>query len=539
MELFNKLFGSLLLLVYHCFDRVVINGYLSALSRPEQVVAFFREVVGERAITKEVLAKRTQEYRAWVDAFARNHQTPFEWAEKKVRKEDYVRPHLRRWERQQKHGVYFIFKSMEQGRTFRSSTPKFPTKDPDYRILAKQRSRFTHYYFYIRDETLGAFVMRVGSFFPFEITYFLNGHNFIEKELMRIGVRYRKSDNAFLSVSDPAALQAAADSFSTEVIRERLAYWTLVLGPKFSKRERQAFNLHRFYAVTQIEYCQNFIFKRNFPIRKLFERSCELGLWHLTGDRISQFFGIRLTRLLKGKLNSTLEKFDHGHHIFRAYWKNAFIKQYEKFSTFLRNEVCSNNLADFRLKKGLDHLPAVRSHFLAILDRFTDWQAQALNVHVDFPLFQRLALPITCGSTKVPRIKLHDTRIIRLFEVMLHAGTTVSGWSAAHLHHVLIQTYRLSPDDYRLSQLRYDLRKLKAHGLIQRDGKHYRYRLTDKGLKVALLFLFFHKRIAGPIAHSLFHHRPDSRHQPKTQLEAAYHKADQSIDKIINLLNAA
>jgi len=32
-------------------------------------------------------------------------------------------------------------------------------------------------------------------------------------------------------------------------------------------------------------------------------------------------------------------------------WKNAFLKQYEKFSRFLRNELCSNHLRDFGLKK--------------------------------------------------------------------------------------------------------------------------------------------------------------------------------------------
>ncbi len=36
MESFAKLFGRLLVFVYHCFDRVVIHGYLSGLSRPEQ-----------------------------------------------------------------------------------------------------------------------------------------------------------------------------------------------------------------------------------------------------------------------------------------------------------------------------------------------------------------------------------------------------------------------------------------------------------------------------------------------------------------------
>ena len=52
METFTKLFGSLLVFVYHCFDRVVIHGYLSGLSRPGQVVHFFRDVVGEPVIDK-------------------------------------------------------------------------------------------------------------------------------------------------------------------------------------------------------------------------------------------------------------------------------------------------------------------------------------------------------------------------------------------------------------------------------------------------------------------------------------------------------
>ena len=56
-----------------------------------------------------------------------------------------------------------------------------------------------------------------------------------------------------------------------------------------------------------------------------------------------------------------------------------FLKQYEKFSTFLRNELCSNNLADFGLKKGLDHLEAVRHTFRAIflwlnLQTVYDWR---------------------------------------------------------------------------------------------------------------------------------------------------------------------
>jgi len=442
-------------------------------------------------------------------------------------------------ERAHRYGVYFIFKSMEQGLTFRSIMPKFPTADPDYRILRPHRSRFTHYYFYLRDHTLGPMVVRVASFVPFHTTYYLNGHSFIEQELTRVGLAFRKDDNAFLAVADPTALQAAADRLSPTVIQHRLDYWTLVLGPKFSRRERQAMMLRRFYFLQQVEYCRNFIFKRCFPIHTLFERSCELGLSQLTAHQLSEVFGLRLTKRLKGKLHTTLEQLAQGHHILRIYCKSAFLRQYEKFAMFLRNELCSNNLADFQLKKGLAHLGAVRETFLAITDRFADAQAQWLNVHVEFPLLQRVALPIQVGTAKVPGIKIHDARMIRLMEVLLDGRTIIGGQRATELHQAVVTRFHLSAERYGLNQLRYDLRKLRAHGLLQRDGRRYAYRLTDKGLRVALLFLLFHQRLCGPLAHSLFHHRPDPKTQLNSPLEAAYHKADAAIQDIIQLLQAA
>jgi hypothetical protein len=539
MEPFTQLFGDLLAFVYHCFDRIVIHGYLNGLSRPEQVVHFFRQVLGLAVVDKEVLSQRTRDYQVWVEAYAGNHRIPIQWAEKGVRKEDDVLPALRRMEKTNAYGVYFIFKSMELGPTFRISVPKYPTKDPNYRILAHQRSRFTHYYFYIREEVLGPIILRVASFFPFHATYWLNGHSFIEQELKRAHIGFRKNDNAFLAVDDVAALQAAADRLRPQIIRKQLDYWTFLLGPKFSKRERSQMNLSRFYSMAQIEYCRNFIFKRHFPIHKIFERSCEIGLWRLTSNRISEIFGVRRTKKLRGKIATVIEQIEHGHHVFRAYWKNALLRQYEKFSCFLRNELCSNNLRDFGLRKGLDHLDAVRKKFQAITDRFAGFQAQYLNVHVDFPLLQRMALPITIGSVRYPGIKIHDTRIIRLMEVLLHGGNAVGGWTTKQIHQAVLTSFQLSANTYGLNQLRYDLRKLKGHGLLERDGSRYAYQLTAKGVQVALLFLFFHKRLCGPLANSRFHHQPNPSLRPDSKLEAAYHKADKAIQQIVDLLAAA
>jgi hypothetical protein len=118
-----------------------------------------------------------------------------------------------------------------------------------------------------------------------------------------------------------------------------------------------------------------------------------------------------------------LDKIDHGHHVFRVYCKKLVARLYEKFSTFLRVEICVNRMKDLGLNKGLDQLDALREKLVAATDRLAGFEAELLNVHVDFPFFQRLALPIAVGQTKIPGIKIHDIRMIRLLEVLLHEGS--------------------------------------------------------------------------------------------------------------------
>ena len=536
MKKLIQLFKSMIVFSYHCFDRIVINGYISMLSRPEGIVYFFHTVLGKKCITKEVIKSRTDDYNRWVDSYARNHKIPIEWAKKKVRKEDLVLPELKRMERKNIFGVYYIMKSMEQGNTFRSIKPRFRTKNPDYMIIKNTRSRYTYYYFYIRDEVVGSMLIRVASYLPFQTTCYLNGHNIIERELIRKGIAYRKNDNAFLSVNDTAALQDTADKLSAEIIQKRIEYWTLIVGPKFSKRERKAMNLSRFYAISQIEYCRNFIFRNNSPIRKIFNRSCELGLFSMTADKLSNIFGQRITKRFKGKLQTVVKRIDQAHHIFHAHFKNSYVKQYEKYRTFLRMEICTNNTYDLRIQKSIEHMEEVRNTSKEILDRFTEFQAEALNSRFDFPLLQRLSLPITVGKTRIAGIKIQNSRMIRLMEVLMHSGSCINGITSKMVHESIVQRYELP--DYTVNQLRYDLRKMKAHGLIERNGNQYSYILTDKGIKVAAMFVLFHKRVCGPLANSLFVRRPDDTSLVNGELEKAYHKADDCIQKIIELIAA-
>ncbi len=540
MHLFLKLFEPFLQWFYHCFDRIVINGYLSFLTREGNVVYFFRDVRGEPVLTKELLRQRTDDYQCWVENYAIKNRIPIRWAEKGVRKKDWLAPSCQARQKAGRFGVYFILRSMEQGPTFAVRHPKFPTQDPNYRILRQQRSRYTHYYFYILDPLAGPMLLRVGSFLPFNVTGYFNGHNFIERELIRRKIQYHKDDNRFISVSDPQVLQAAADGLTGELLQERIDHWTLILGPKFSLKERSLCGgLHRFYAVSQVEYCRNFIFKRSWPIQSIFRRSCELGAYLLTADRIANLFGQRLTKRFKGKLQTVVERIEHGHHVLRAYCRNSFLKAYEKASTFLRLELVSNNVKDFGLRKTLRYWDEIRTPFQQVTDRWVETQAQHLNVHGQLDVVARLAKPVIQGNTKVAGIKLEHTRLMRLMEVLLQkANGNLRTWNMAKLHRTILDQFAIKPADYTILQLRYDLRKLRVHGLVERIPHTYYYRFTSLGLKQALLMVQLRRRIYGPLAFGLLRHRPSQQHSPDSQFERAYFKIENAVDELIDLLAA-
>jgi hypothetical protein len=540
MQLFLKLFGPYLQWFYHCFDRIVIQGHLLGLLRENQVVYFFQKVCGHPKLTQDLLRQRTREYQRWVHQYARNHRLPLEWPAKGTRKEDLVKPRQNRRRNAGVYGVYYILQSLEQGWTFRIFSPKYATPDPNYQILKKQRSRYTHYYFYILDEVVGPLVLRVGSFLPFAVTAYLNGHHYIARELDRQGVKYVQEDNRFVSTADPAQLQKAADGLSAEIIQQRVDYWALIVAPKFSAKEREACGgLHRLYVVEQVEYCRNFIFKRSWPIRSIFRRSCELGLYLLTADRIAVLFGAQRLRRIKGKLQNVMERMDHGMHVFRTYWRNSFLKQYEKAATFLRLELVCNCVRDFKLRKSLKHWEAMRQKFQEVTDRFAGVQAEHLNGHGQLDVLARLAQPVIQGHTKVAGIKLEQTRMMRLLEGLLQgASGHLRQWTTARLRQTLLEDYGLEEKDYTLHQIRYDLRKLRLHGLIERLPHSQAYRFTAKGQKLAILLVQLRRRIYGPIAYGVLRHRPTVAHMPNSDFERAYHKVDHAIDELIHRMAA-
>jgi hypothetical protein len=532
----SELLGHHVQFAYTAWDRMVLTGYLDRLQRPENISYFFREVVGVAAVTPDVLMSRTRPYRAWVQRYAAEQAIPLLAVPREQRKEEVVAPYYRRFKAAA--GVVAILTSTEAGRTFVSYTPRYPPSggDPGYRVLHAARKRFLHYYFYLLDPVLGPMSLRVGTFLPFNLAVFLNGHAFVAQELSRVGVRFRKDDNAFLAVDNLAALDAATERLTPHLIEQRCASWVHQLAPRFSPAERTAAGLHYRYSVAQIELATDVIFRRSAPLKALFQRATELGILLGGADRTTHLFGRRITARYAGKLQTVLDRRNEGQPILRSYYGSSFVKQYEKGDRLLRTETCLNNTYDVGIGRHLDNLLALKERMLATNRRYLETQAELLASTVDGGELARLAHPVRIGQRRVPGLKLEDDRVIRLLAVLLHPGTFVADWTSREVHARVLRRHRLAETTYRLGQLRYDLGKLRAHGLAERLGSSRRYRLTARGIKLGVLLVKLRTRLLGPLASLATDHMPRPITRTASNVEAAFRQVDLALDHLCTTL---
>jgi hypothetical protein len=532
----SEVLGAAVQFRYTCLDRIVLHGYLAGLQRPAQLVYFFHDVVGIACIEPSVLSGRTAAYRAWVGRYTQEQGVPVLMAPKGERKEGLVRPYYGRLGSQE--GIACVLTSQETGRTLISYTPRRPPRsgDANYRRIETGRKRFLHYYWYVWDPVLGPMSVRVATYLPFTITCYLNGHHFVGQQLLRAGVTLFQDDNAILSVADPVALQAAADGLTPTVLQTRCDYWAAKLAPQFSAAERAALGLRYRYSVAQVELATDVIFRRPSPLPALFRRAVELGVLLGGADRTAHLFGRQITRRYRGKLQSVLDRRNEGHPVLRSYYRTSFVKQYEKAETLLRTETCINDPYHLGVGRRLENLPTLVEQMAETNQRYLDAQAELLASVVDQGELARLAQPVHVGQRRVPGLRLQDDRVIRLLEILLHPGTFVADWTTREVLARILARHRLPGTNYRLSQLRYDLGKLRAHGLVERLGRSRRYRLTARGLRLGVLLVKLRTRLLGPLATLAIAPTPSPPTATPSDVEHAFGQVDAALDHLCQTL---
>jgi hypothetical protein len=178
-------------------------------------------------------------------------------------------------------------------------------------------------------------------------------------------------------------------------------------------------------------------------------------------------------------------------------YKHTAIKQYHKEGRALRTETTINDTRDFRIGKRLTNLPALREIGLSANRRLLSAQRLSHNPIRAAEAFTAVHEPIlTDTGARIAGLRLGDRRAHALLQALLMFRLLPSGFLNRDLRGLLAEL--LAVDTITAGQMSYDLRRLRAHGLITRIPRSHRYRLTDTGLPHAMLLTHTHTRLLLP-----------------------------------------
>jgi hypothetical protein len=475
---------------YSCFDRLLLHGYIRALQFGGGVVSFLRHYRQAKFVSPSYLRLISSNYHRWLEDEVRHTGLVVAEPPPGVRRHDWVEPYYRRLGEQP--GVAVLLKCRERARV----AVCYPSRD--YLIEPAWRC-VNLYYFYLQDEHLGRFFLRLCPYFPFDVQVCLNGHEWLACQLRRQGIAFRKHDNAFVACDDPERLQQLADAFGPEhmlaAVEPCLARWL----PYFSAAERALGYRHRLF-VAQAEYCCNLVFHRAAALDRLFGRLLDSNRAIGHPQKLAVIFGrprfhpdtrtgqttVKITTLKTPVLNTGFQ--------------STSLKQYVKDHTLLRTETSCYQLRDLSVPKDIQNLPKLRAVLERSNERFLEAEQDVLASTIDRGQLQQLRQPtVSAAGRRTPGLRLDDARLLAVLQA-LTCFVYLIGKGCFRTADLLGDVQRaLDAPGYKLSQLRYDLGKLRGKGLVQRVLCTQRYQLTPEGYRLAVLYQKLYHQLYAPL----------------------------------------
>jgi hypothetical protein len=205
------------------------------------------------------------------------------------------------------------------------------------------------------------------------------------------------------------------------------------------------------------------------------------------------------------------------------------IKQYHKEGRALRTETTINDTGDFTIGKRLTNLPALREVGFTANRRLLDVQRLSHNPIRAAEAFTAVHDPIvTHDGHRIAGLRLGDRRAQALLHALLIFRLQPGGFLNRDLRGLLSDLLGRHPRQITAGQMTYDLRRLRAHGLITRIPGSHRYRVTDTGLHHAMLLTHVQTRILQPGLAQLLDPAPPG----PTRLRAAARAYQNALDQL-------
>jgi hypothetical protein len=201
---FERAHGEQLLGALTTVDRLIVHGDLSRLWFPNHM-AYLLDRLGVHIVRDfgQFVKQASSKVIAHAEALARKAGRPFTYQDRVVHgKDDLARQIAVRDGITE--GLICVFSTVEPAMCFGLAGG----------AIRPRLRKCLHLYFYVIDRELGFIHIRLQTWFPFQIQVYLNGHEWLARQLERRGVGFERYENTFLSIDNLPLAQRLCASFT-------------------------------------------------------------------------------------------------------------------------------------------------------------------------------------------------------------------------------------------------------------------------------------------------------------------------------------
>jgi hypothetical protein len=504
-------------------DRMYLNVYVPQLQREQGVASFFRFHRGHRFASSALMDPISKTFVSALEEFAKREQAPIIQFGKGERKDDIAAEHRKKFTKAE--GVVFIGKAQEKMAVFRTERRRNETTGATYPWLVRSTAMVNQFYIYCVDRDFGPFFLKFSSYFPYTAKLCINGHEYAKQQLAKKNIGFEALDNGVLSCDQPKRLQAICDGLSAEKIDALLRKWLRLLPHPYTAADREAGYRYQ-VSILQAEFSLTQVLDRPVTGRVFFEEVIRENLDIGRPSQVQLIFDRRISRTTPGRFRTRVIT-DGVVPSLHVDYKSTRIKQYHKEGRALRTETTINNTRDFGIGKLLKNLPELRQIGFRANRRLLDVQKVSHDCSIGEDAFDKVVRPIEVAGQRAAGLRFGDPRVQALFAVLVMFSLQLRGFSNQEIRPLLAQLLGLSPANYPIGRMTYDLRRLRLHGILGRIPHSHRYQLTPEGLRIALFFSRAYARLLRPKLAEII---PKLAPPVATNLRLAFDRLNAAID---------
>lgn len=151
-----------------------------------------------------------------------------------------------------------------------------------------------HYYFYLQHREFGFMHLRLQTWFPLAIHIAMNGREWLARQLDAASLGYRRSDNCFLELEDPARTQELCD----QQLKTRWRRSFLALLHQYHPSHKEIFReqpLEYYWTLDQSEWATDILFRSPETLGQLYPQLLRHAAYNFESTDVMRFLGRRLT----------------------------------------------------------------------------------------------------------------------------------------------------------------------------------------------------------------------------------------------------